>query len=107
MTRFVRSGQVTLDSAGEGQVTIGCPSGARWKVETTTTSTTSTTRTTASLYLGSPSPAAFLEGTYAGNRDTSNTVHQVLGGEILTCTWSGGDAGATATLRVAGEQQGG
>lgn len=40
------------------------------------------------------------EGSYSGNNDASDTVHLMIAGDILTCTWTGGDVGATATLTV-------
>jgi actin-like ATPase involved in cell morphogenesis len=105
MSRFIRTGQATFDAAGTAQVTIGVPNGVTWRVEVTTVTTTSTTRTTASVYLGSPSPAAMVDSTYSGNRDTSDTVHEVIGGELVTCQWTGGDVGKVATLRISGDQR--
>lgn len=102
--RMTRVGTGEFDSAGTATVTIGCPSGVRWRITAATVSTTSTARTTASLYLGAPTDSGFLEGTYSGNRDATNTEHLVLGGEVVTCVWTGGTPGARATLRLAGVQ---
>jgi hypothetical protein len=56
------------------------------------------------VYLGSPTPSAFIEGTYSGNRDASNTEQLIVGGESITCVWTGGTVGALATLRLSGMQ---
>lgn len=105
MARFIRTGQAEFDAAGIAQVTIGVPNGVSWRVGLTTVSTTSTTRTTASVYLGSPSPSALVDSTYSGNRDASDTVHEVIGGELVTCQWTGGEVGKMATLRISGDQR--
>jgi hypothetical protein len=53
---------------------------------------------TAALTLnGSP-----FEGSQTGDFDSSDTRHLMLAGDILTCTWTGGDAGKTATFTVRG-----
>lgn len=44
------------------------------------------------------------EGTYAGSNSQSDTQHQMQAGESIECRWTGGDAGATATLYVRGMQ---
>lgn len=47
---------------------------------------------------------AQFEGSYSGNNDTSDTQHLMMAGDELVCTWTGGDAGATATLTLFGVQ---
>lgn len=44
------------------------------------------------------------EGSYSGNNDASDTTHLLTSGEILTCTWTGGDANAVATCVLRGVQ---
>lgn len=44
------------------------------------------------------------EGSYSGNNDASGTAHLMLSGDILTCSWTGGDVGARATCVVRGLQ---
>jgi hypothetical protein len=105
VTRFIKPGQGHFDAAGEAIVTIAVPAGCLWDIEATTVSTTSTVRTTASVYLGSPSPGAMVDSTYSGNRDTSDTKHTVIGGETITCVWTGGTPGAVATIRITGQQR--
>jgi hypothetical protein len=41
-----------------------------------------------------------LDGSQTANNDTSDTQHLMLAGDVLICTWSGGDVGATATLTI-------
>lgn len=103
--RFIRTAVADFDSSGFATAVVSAPSGTRWSVEATTVSTTSTVRTTASIYLGSPSPGSMIDSTYSGNRDTSDTRHEVIGGESITCVWTGGTPGTSATLRVTGEQR--
>lgn len=45
-----------------------------------------------------------LDGSETANNDTSDTQHLMLAGDVLTCTWSGGDVNATATLTLRGIQ---
>jgi len=101
-TPFAQPVQTVLDAGGAGQVVIG-PAGVDWIVKLVTVSTSSAVKQpTASIYLGGVSPATLLEGSSSGSRDSSDTVYLMQPGDLLYCTWSGGDAGATATLRVAG-----
>jgi hypothetical protein len=46
----------------------------------------------------------FLEGSGSGNLDASDTAHLMEAGDVLRCTWAGGDPGATATCIVRGLQ---
>lgn len=56
---------------------------------------------TATLYLN----GANFEGTYSAANDQSDSKYDMFGGETLTCTWSGADPGARATLYVRGVQE--
>jgi hypothetical protein len=101
-TPFTQPVQVTLDGTGAGQVVIG-PAGFDWLVRRTSVKTsTAVKQPTATLYRGGVSDAAFLEGSFSGANDASDTVHLMQPGELLYCVWSGGDAGARATLVVSG-----
>ena len=103
--RFIQPAQVTLDATGAGECSVTCPAGCRWEVELVTVSTTtSTTQPQAKLYLGTSSTGHFLEGTYSGHQDATNTLHRVAGGEALTVAWSGASANVRATMRVSGMQ---
>ena len=42
----------------------------------------------------------FFEGSQSGDFDSSDTRHLMEAQEELTCQWTGGDAGKTATLTV-------
>lgn len=100
--RFRDAESVTLDASGAGSVTLA-PRGCDWRIDlTTVTTSTSTSTPVATLYTGSISESNLLEATYDGSQDTSDTTHWVLAGEQLVCAWTGGDAGARATVRVSG-----
>jgi hypothetical protein len=102
---FRATGVTTLDANGAGQVVLATPSGVDWMITHKELKVaTNTKEPTATLYRGSPSPAGFLEGSYTGSHDTSSAHHLFRSGEILTCVWALGDAGARAELRIAGAQ---
>jgi hypothetical protein len=100
--RFVAVRSVTLDSTGSGSVTVA-PSGTDWLVLLTTVSVaTATKKPVADLTLNNE--ATPYESTLSGDRDVSDTRHLVMAGDTITATWTGGDPGAVATLRVTGIQ---
>lgn len=100
--RFSQTAQTVLDANGNGQVALG-PPGADWVVTATTLATsTSVNQPIGNIYLGAVSQAALIDGTYSGSGDTSDTKYLLSAGEQVIATWTGGDAGAKATLRVAG-----
>ena len=48
----------------------------------------------------------YLDGTYTGSNDSSAVLGIVLHpGETLLCQWTGGDAGAIATVTLGGEKE--
>lgn len=110
VTRIQAVANVTIDATGTGYCTVTCPSGVRWEVDLTSVSTNVSDPTMAdqplvSLYLGSaPNAAQFLEGSYSGNRDASDSHFRLLEGESLTAQWTGAEPGLIATLRVSGQQ---
>lgn len=98
---FRVSQSVTLDASGGGQVTISPP--VDWQVTlVSVVTTTAVKQPTFSLYLDSATPSGFLEGTYSGSRDASDTVHVIQPGQQLIGVWAGGDPGAKATMSVRG-----
>ena len=100
---FSTAAQVKLDATGAGQVSISPPS-VDWTVSLTSVNVSShTLEPTFTLYLNGVSPTAFLEGSYSGSQDSSDTEHRVMAGQSLIGVWNGGDAGAVATLRVTGQ----
>lgn len=101
-TPFAIPKTVRLDANGEGQAEV-FPSGEVWEVTTTTVSSTSTVKKPqANIYLNGQSIATYVQGTFTGTGDTSDIPMTVQPGGVIYATWTGGDPGATATLRVAG-----
>lgn len=94
------SASVTLNAAGGGTVKIGPASTrATWHVTRAAVSVSSNTKEpTANLYQNGSS---FLGGTYTGSNDSTGLDLTLRNGYIV-CTWSGGDAGAKATLYLQG-----
>ena len=94
------SASVKLDANGNGQCSVG-PAGVDWVITTTTVSTaTAVKQPIANLYLNGVSQANLVDGTYTGSGDTTDTKHLLQPGEQLYATWTGGDPGTLAFLRV-------
>lgn len=99
--RFPRVSQTTLDSGGGGSITFTVPAGVRWAVgPTTVTVSSNTSEPQANIYINGTTQQNRVSGTYSGSNDTDPDVHQLGPGDTITCVWSGGDAGAVATLRI-------
>jgi hypothetical protein len=102
--RFVQS--VVLDANGFGSVSITARGDflllqTRWSVPSPTPAAAATdAQSTATNSLNGDD----FEGTYSGNNDSSNTAHLMLAGDVLTCEWTGGQPGRTATLTIRGFQ---
>lgn len=106
-SRFSVSRQVNLDSTGGGQVDLYPTGNGDWViVQLGVTVATSTNQPTAKIYRNGVSPTSFVEGSYTGSNDSSDTRHVLKQGEFLSCVWSGGDAGARATMTVTVVQYG-
>lgn len=98
--QFPKAASVTLDATGSGQVLI-TPTGGDWVLTNMAVSVSSATlQPTAKTYKNFPSQVNFVEGSYAGANDSSNTRIVLRQGETLFCVWAGGDAGARASLVV-------
>jgi hypothetical protein len=101
---------VTLDGSGSGQVSVGPPSGATWRLALAAVSTTGTVRQPqAFLYRGSTSgPLTQIDSTFLGNSASSGKVAAAAfySGQVLWAKWTGGDPGAVATLQAYGQQGG-
>lgn len=96
---------VVLDSSGNGTVKLGpTSSGQSWHITRASVQVSSNTKEpTANLWLGNKTK--FISGSYTGSNDTDNELNEYLNGSgYIMCIWTGGDAGATATLTIAGEQ---
>lgn len=90
----------TLDSAGAGEVTIQ-PPGVVWDVTGMSVETsTAVLHPRADIEIN----GGFVEGTYSGHRDSSGSQHRLGPTDVVRCTWTGGDVGARATLRLWGLQ---
>ncbi len=91
---------VTLDATGAGTVRLQ-PSNVNqtWHVVQASVLVSSNTKEpTAKLYQNGSS---FLGGTYTGSNDSTSLDITVRNGYIQ-CNWTGGDAGAKATLYLQG-----
>ena len=101
--------QVTLDSNGSGTIRMA-PGGARerWKISVVSVTCTQTVVNSSNvptmlMYRGSPVPANQIGGTYTATLDTDSTDQFVFNmNEDVYFVFSGGDAGAIATIRIEG-----
>jgi len=102
------SAAVVLSGAGGGTAKIG-PAGPReaWHPEYASVSVaTSVKEAQCRIYTGdAPVPANFVDGTLSGS--TGDGTGRVSGrplklGDFIWAVWTGGDAGAVATLNVTG-----
>lgn len=106
------NGSVTLDGSGNGTLKMVPWGGAvTWLPSTVSVKASSNTaEAQCRIYIG-PSAADpyFVDGTLSGSTgDSTDTVngYQVdTHGNALWAVWSGGDAGATATMTVNGKEQ--
>jgi hypothetical protein len=102
--RFNRSASVVLDAAGDGELQIQ-PPGMDWEIISTVVSTsTRVLEPECRLTKNGTDDGAMVDGTYAGSWDVSDTVIPLQAGDVLYVAWTGGDVGATATVRVSGWQ---
>lgn len=95
------AGSVTLDASGNGTVELSTPSTrTSWFVNLVSVNVTSnTSEPVAKVYLNST--AQLLGGTYTGSNDVFGPDCWVRNGSII-CKWTGGDAGAKATMTLGG-----
>lgn len=95
------SASVKLDANGNGTVRLG-PSSTRqtWNVTQMSVRVTSNTREpTAIVYQNTK--ASILANTYSGSLD-GGPVNAIVRNGFIACEWTGGDAGAVATLFLQG-----
>lgn len=103
------NGQVTLDGSGNGTLRMR-PSGGQetWQPSAVSVKASSATaEAQCRIYIGpSATDPYFVDGTLSGS--TGDSTDRVAGmtadthGSYLWAVWSGGDAGATATMIVNG-----
>jgi hypothetical protein len=96
--------QVTLDSSGNGTVKLGPRRLTQiWNVTNIAVAvSTNVLEATATTYLGAVAAPNSLGGTYSGSGDANSTDVTLRAGQFISCRWTGGDAGAVATLSVYG-----
>jgi hypothetical protein len=105
--REVLVGQTVLDSNGYGSATV-TPNRGTFTVSMSSVSVSFSDGTplafepVAKVYLAVVGDSGFVEGSFSGASDTSDSSYVVNQGEPLTCVWTGGDPGANATFRVTG-----
>lgn len=101
------SNAVKLDINGAGTVKLG-PLSAReswYPTNVHVGASTNTKEAICNIYIGdTPSPATFRDSTYSGSSGDmcDGLVDVVASGWYVYAVWTGGDAGATATLAVTG-----
>lgn len=103
MGRVKLTGQVRLDASGDGRVTLT----ARQPFTVTHTRLTVAPLSGQTTVLQRPKGVVYVTGdefedTYSGHRASSDTVYPLEAGDTVECQWTGGDAGALATLIVRG-----
>lgn len=97
------SGQVVLDMNGYGAIRIG-PVGEGWFITRVMVSATShVNEATCTSYQTNIGEYFQRDITYTGSTgDTSDTTYTLTDGDALWFVWTGGDAGATATVSISG-----
>lgn len=100
--------EATLNASGAATVFVAPGSYEKWTITriavTTTDPITSQNVPEANIFLDSPGAANFLEGTYSGNKDSSDTNIVLERNQRLYCQWSGGNSGSVATFSIFGER---
>ncbi len=99
------SGNATVDAAGRAMVRIAnLVAFEQWTVKQWTVSNTGDSETEARVYRNQESPSTFLEGTYSGRQDASNTDQRFQSGEAVVCVWRGATPGSRCVFSLSGEK---
>lgn len=96
---------VILDANGEGWIESVGPAqyGETWRIVSTQCAVdNSSAESRLRIYRNGTS--RLVEGTYSGNQDNSNTLFDLRSGEKLYYYFSGGDAGADASITLSGSR---
>lgn len=106
---FTYTASVVLNGSGAGTASTG-PSFPResWQVGVASVNvSTNTSEAIAKIYAGPQAGLGFVDGTTWGSTGdgTSNFSAPVYLGSKVFAVWTGGDAGATATLTVSGTRR--
>lgn len=98
-TTYPLAASVTLDGSGNGTATIA-PRGSGMSTITRTTVSVATAvkMPIAQTFINVATPPNLVDATYTGANDSSDTTIPLQPGSQLLCVWSGGDAGALATV---------
>lgn len=102
------SGQVTLDGSGNGAIRIGpLYSVQKWIPTMIVVNVSTNVKEPVFKYFrNSPGATSYLGGTYTGSNDQSDISGQILNpGESFYCQWTGGDAGALASVALNGTKE--
>lgn len=103
--RLESSGSAVFGANGIATIELGpMTRGEVWRIQRITVSTDDLADTMAKIYRNVIGDSTFLEGTYAGNSDISDTGYEFLTPEKLIVQWTGGTAGKIAFLRIEGEK---
>jgi hypothetical protein len=95
-----RPGGDVVAADGTASVTLSPPGSMEWHITVTSVECSSTTRSEVTIKID----GHYLEGTYTGNKDSSNTSYVVPAGSSITAEWTKASPGSAAALRVFGQQ---
>lgn len=100
------SAQTTFDANGNASLTFSPNKyGIKWTISRIVVSTTSTAGTLAYVYRGAISQANLIDSTYNGNQDMTDTPVELTDSDFITVSFTGGDIGSIAFVRIEGEQE--
>ena len=103
---LTESASVILNASGTGVAYIGPKNQNQiWKVRSVAVSVGSATdEPVAKVYMNSVGQSNFLSGSYSGSQDTNDLGYEITlrPGTRFAVEWTGGDAGARATVTVYG-----
>lgn len=91
-----------FSAAGIATVTFSPPSLEYWQINSKGVTTTDPTDATVIPEARVTLDGVFVEGTYSGNLDSSDTPYRVEKGQQFTCTWTGGTPNRLATFTING-----
>jgi len=96
-------GSVVLDGSGYGFIRLA-PAGEKWQVlRTNVRVSTHVNEAIVKIYIGQIAVLNQTDGSMSGSSgDTSDSVIYLNDGDAMIIEWSGGDAGATATVVITG-----
>lgn len=109
--RVIRPASVQLNGSGTGFASVTVPSGVVWAVELVSVSTNVATgvgipQPVATVFFGAtPNPAQFIEETFFGNGDSTDSKYELVGGDSLCVEWTGGTPNSLATMIVRATQR--